>query len=478
MVIMARLLAPADFGLVALAAIFLQFGTYFAQLGVGQALMQRLTLSDKEIRTAFTTSVLLGVLLATLFYLAAPFAEMVVDAPEVVPVIQVLALTLVITGMGVTAHSLLKRELRFRGLAIVEVGSYVIGYVFVGITLAVLGFGVWSLVFAALCQALLQTITVYAMTRHVSRPFLGWPEIKRLYGYGGKYSVTQFLNMTRNALVHVAVGRVAGVAVLGLFDRAKMLVQLPFDKLETTINKVLFPAMSKVQEDTQALARIFLLQKALVAGFVLPTLAGMAVSADILILVLLGPQWADAARIVPLLAIAVGFLFLGHFARVVADVKALMNQRIAIESAHLVMLAAGLFVGAQYGLGGLLVGIIAAEALAYLAYERLMRLHLLISWRELGKALGPGAVIATPLVGVGLAISNDALADSGLPPFVVLLSQLLLGGTFLTVLWMSPLFHSIRTECFSLALTAENTGGSQRLTGPANRLRRLLLGQR
>jgi lipopolysaccharide exporter len=474
MVIMARLLAPADFGLVALATAFLRFGTYFAQLGVGQALMQRLTLNESEIRTAFTTSVLLGVLLATVFYLAAPFAQVVVEASEVVPVIQVLALSIVITGLGTTALSLLKRELRFRGLAIIEVGSYVIGYVFVGITLAVLGFGVWSLVFAALCQAVLQTMAAYAMTRHASRPFLGWPEIKTLYGYGGKYSATQFLNVTRHALITAAVGRFAGVSALGLFDRARMLVQLPFEKLEATITKVLFPAMSRIQTDTQALARIFLLQKALVAAFFLPTLAGMAVSADILIVVLLGAQWIEAASIVPFLAAAVGIVFLGHFARVIADVKALMNQRLVIEVGHLVFLAAGLFAGARYGLSGLLVGIILAETLAYLAYVHLMRRHLAISWNELGKALVPGA-IATTVVGAGLATSSAAFSELALPGIVVLLGQVLLGGALLIGFWISPVFSSLRTDLLSLAWTSDS-GSVHRRQGTGNTLWRLLLG--
>jgi lipopolysaccharide exporter len=476
MVIMARLLAPADFGLVALATAFLRFGTYFAQLGVGQALMQRLTLSEREIRTAFTTSALLGTFMAAAFYVAAPLAVAVVQAPEVVPVIQMLGLSMVITGLGMAALSLLKRELRFRELALIEVGSYVVGYVFVGITLAVLGFGVWSLVFAALCQGLLQTIAAYAMTRHSSSPLLGWVEIKTIYAYGGKVSATQFLNVSRHALMTSAVGRVAGVSALGLFDRARMLVQLPFEKLEATVTKVLFPAMSRVQTDTQTLAKIFLLQKALVAAVFLPTLAGMAVSADVLIAVLLGPQWFDAAGIVPFLATVVGIVFLGHFSRVIADVKALMNQRLVIESGQLALLAVALLVGTRYGLTGLLIAIIVAEVVAYLAYAHLMQRHLAISWSRLLKTLVPG-VVATIVVGVGLAASKTGFYDAGLPAGVVLMAQVVLGGALLTALWISPVFSSLRAEALELVSPRSSLGPEQRL-GAGNMIWRLLLGQR
>ena len=476
MVIMARLLAPADFGLVALATAFLLFGTYFAQLGVGQALMQRLTLSEREIRTAFTTSALLGLLMAATFYLAAPFAEAVVQVPGVVSVIQMLALSMVITGLGMTALSLLQRELRFRALAVIEVGTYFVGYVLVGITLALLGFGVWSLVFASLCQGLLRTVAAYAMTRHASSPLLGWLEIKTLYGYGGKYSATQFLHVSRHALITAAVGRVAGVSALGLFDRARMLVQLPFEKLAATVAKVLFPAMSRVQTDTQTLARIFLLQKALIAAIFLPTLAGMAVNADVLIAVLLGPQWSEAAGIVPFLATVVGIVFLGHFSRVMADVKALMNQRLVIESGQLVLLAGALLVGARYGLTGLLIAMIVAEVVAYLAYVHLMQRHLAISWNRLLKALVPG-VIATVVIGVGLTASKIGLVDTGLPAGVLLMAQVVLGGALLTALWISPVFSSLRAEVLELVSPRNGIGTAPPL-GTGTMIWRLLLGQR
>lgn len=476
MAIMARLLVPEDFGLVALAMAFLRFGSYFAQLGVGQALMQRLTLSETEIRTAFTTSAVLGMLLGGVFYLAAPFAEAVGKIPEVVRVIQVLALSMVITGLGVTALSLLKRDLHFRRLAIIEVGSYVIGYVLVGITLAVLGFGVWSLVFATLSQTMLQTMVAYVMTRHATRPFFGWPEIKRLYGYGGKYSAIQLLYVARHALITATVGGVAGVTVLGLFDRAKMLVQLPFEKLEAAVTKVLFPAISRVQTETPILARIFLLQTGLVAALFLPTLAGMAVAADILIAVLLGPQWGEAARIVPVLAGVVGIAFLGHFARVIADVKALMNYRLFVEFGQLGLLATGLLVGARYGLRGLLIGIAVAEFLAYLAYLHLMRRYLAISWSRLVTCLRPGA-IATLVVGVGLATTKTAFTDLGLPAVAVLSGQMVLGGALLTGLWISPVFSSLRTEVFALTSPPASSGSEDRI-GTGTTIWRLLFGQR
>jgi lipopolysaccharide exporter len=452
MVIMARLLAPEDFGLVALAAAFLRFGTYFAQIGVGQALMQRLTLSEREIRTAFTSSVLLGVLLAGVFFAAAPLAEAVAHAPEVVPVIKVLALSMIIAGLGITALSLLKRDLRFRGLAVLEVGSYVVGYVLVGITLASLGYGVWSLVFAALCQALLQTIGAYVMTRHTTQPLLAWTEIKALYGYGAKFSGTQLLNVIRHALITAAVGRVAGIATLGLFDRARLLVQLPFEKLEATVTKVLFPAMSRVQTDIAILKRFYLVQKGLIVGLFLPTLAGMAVSAEIIIAALLGPQWSGATPLVPWLAAAVGIVFAGHFSRVLCDVLALMNQRLFIEMVHVALLAAGVALGSWwFGIHGLLVAIVIAEVASYSGYTWLMRKRLYVDWRNYVRTVLPG-LLATFVVAVILFISQDLISGLGAPASVALMGQVFIGFVTLLAMWRSGLFRQLRSDIASITL--------------------------
>lgn len=478
MMIMARLLTPADFGLVALAMAFLRFGTYFSQLGVGHALIQRPTLNEREIRTAFTTSVVLGLLLTVLFYSLAPFATSVVDAPEVVSVIQMLALSMIIAGLGTTAISLLKRDLRFKGLAFIEVGSYLFGYVFVGITLAMLGFGVWSLVFAALAQALLQTMAAYAMSRHVSRPMLGWIEIKTLYGYGGKYSVTQLLSAGRHALNTSAVGYVAGVTALGLFDRARMLVKLPFYKVDTSISKVLFPGMSRVQSDASILGRIFLLQKAIVASIFLPALAGMAVSAELIIRVILGPGWLEAASMVPFLAVAVGILFLAQFSRSVADTRALMTQRIAIDFLHLNALAVFIVVGSRYGIAGILVAIIMAEIFAYAAYLKLIQESLSIKWKSIMLALSPG-LISTVIIGASLYGSTILLNQFAVPALPAMLFQVALGGFLLILMWSSKLFRFVRSEVVFFTLPRSN-GDALALdkSEARRRLLRILLGTR
>ena len=112
--IMARLLEPAAFGLIAMAGVILRFGSYFAQMGVGSALIQKKEISDEDVRAAFTSALFLGILFCVLVWLCAPFAIYIFDNEKVIPIVRVMALSFVITGLSTTALSLLRRNMKFR----------------------------------------------------------------------------------------------------------------------------------------------------------------------------------------------------------------------------------------------------------------------------------------------------------------------------------------------------------------------------
>ena len=163
--VMARLLTPADFGLVALASVFLRFGNYFGQLGVGPALIQKSVLTVDDVRAALTVSAVLGIMICIFFISVAPFLGAKLN-PDIVLIMQVLSVNIVFSCFSAISLSVLKRSMRFRTLAFLELGSYIFGYVFFGITLALRGFGVWSFVAASLAQGVLAFIASYVAVKH------------------------------------------------------------------------------------------------------------------------------------------------------------------------------------------------------------------------------------------------------------------------------------------------------------------------
>ena len=164
--VLARLLDPATWGLVSMALVILRFGQYFARMGVGSALVQKPELTDDDIRAGFVSSVLLGAAVCVVVVVVAPFTHFVFKNPQVVPVARVMSLTFILDGAAITSGALLQRRLKFKVFAWMDTASYVVGYGGIAIVLAVLGYGVWSLVIAGLAQSAITAVLYYAATRH------------------------------------------------------------------------------------------------------------------------------------------------------------------------------------------------------------------------------------------------------------------------------------------------------------------------
>ena len=205
--VIARLLVPSAFGLIAMAQIAIRFLSYFAQLGVSPAVVQKAELTERDIRAALTLSVAVNALLFALMWLLAPLAGHFFGNPQVVPILRGLSAAFLFSGFSVISVSLLRRHLLFKQLAIVEIASYILGYGFIGLGSAFYGLGVWSLVFAVVGQEAMTLAFSYAFVRHSLRPLFDWHDIRHFLHYGGKYSVIGFLEYISANVDSLLIGR-------------------------------------------------------------------------------------------------------------------------------------------------------------------------------------------------------------------------------------------------------------------------------
>ena len=160
LVILARLLTPVDFGLLGIAWIFIMLGNRFGQAFVGPAVIQRPDLTDAHIQVGFTLSVLIGIAIAAMIWLLAPFIGDFFREPIASQVLQVLSVIFIINGIGSVPTHLLRRDLRFRELMAADILAYCVGYGFTAIALALQGFGVWSLVWGEILHKVVHTMMV------------------------------------------------------------------------------------------------------------------------------------------------------------------------------------------------------------------------------------------------------------------------------------------------------------------------------
>ena len=194
LVILARLLTPADFGVMSAATIVLAFSAMFYQMGVGPALVQRSEVTADHIRAASSGAIIMSLMFGGAVALGAPVIASAFDIEGLIPVLRVIAIEFPIKGIAVVPLSLMQRELRFRDLAIIDIVSYAIGYGIVGVTMAVFGAGVWALVGAHLTGTVVSAVLALIKSRYGLRPGFNVTAFRELMVFGGGFTIARVFN--------------------------------------------------------------------------------------------------------------------------------------------------------------------------------------------------------------------------------------------------------------------------------------------
>jgi lipopolysaccharide exporter len=431
--VLARLLNPEAYGLIAMAGVVLRFGSYFAHMGIGSALIQKDELTTEDIRAGFTSSVLLGLVFSILIYVLAPLALYIFDQPAVIPVVQVMGISFLLGGLSTTAVSLLRRNLDFRSLAIIESASYIIGYGIVGVILAWLNFGVWSLVIANLCQPGLTALLAYLCHRHIVLPSFKWEIHRRLFSFGGRVSIIGFLEFIGFNIDTLVVGRVWGAQALGIYSRSFAIVNLPTQYLAVTFSKVMFPSFSQVQKDIPRLRGAYYSGLMLIAVVIMPISFGIVSAAREFMLVVLGEQWVSGIAILQILALTVPFNMGTVLPAIVCDSLGELNAKLLLQVAFVGLAIILIILAYPHGVEAIAGVVVVANIVRFIAYQVLMRKFIAISSREILNAHIPGLIVSMSVV-IGITAIHWLLLD--LPPGVLLVMEILAGGLgfFLSVL--------------------------------------------
>jgi lipopolysaccharide exporter len=335
-----RLLAPAAFGLMAIANLVVMFGEQFARMGLASALVQKPDLSEEEIRAASTAGVAVGLACLALVWILAPAVAALFHAPGLPPVLRGLSVSFVFMGWSMTGLGLLRRQLRFRTMSIISAGTYVFGYLVVGVGLALLGAGVWSLVAASVAHAAALAVCQYAVLRHPLRPVLRWQPYRAVCSYGARLSVGGLLDYGGSNLDTFTVSRAASTAVLGQYTRAYYLVFQPLaNYLAQALTHVVFSTLSRIQQDLARLRSAYYSVLSLGNLMLFPICAGIAVAAHELVLVVLGPQWDLAVGLVPWFALAGACHVASRLTQLLAEARAELNRSLVVQTSDFVGLA-------------------------------------------------------------------------------------------------------------------------------------------
>lgn len=298
---LARILTPADFGLVALALVFIGFLETLSDLGMTQALI---IVDEDEVlekaETAFTVSVLVGAALAIIVGALGPVAASFFHQPALIAIMPVLGFNLFLQALGTTHYALAQKWLDFRLRTSAELADVVLRGG-AGITLALLGAGAWSLVIGYLVGTMTLNIVLWIRVRWRPRLRLKREHLRQLLTFGGALTGVLIIGAVLGSADDLIVGRVLGTTALGLYTLAYRLPDLLIINLSAVAGKVLFPAMATLKRPALPEAFLTSLRYGLMIG--LPLAVGLAVLAEPVTLALFGDKWRAAAPAMQVMAL-------------------------------------------------------------------------------------------------------------------------------------------------------------------------------
>jgi len=424
-VILARLLAPEDFGLLAMASVVTGFLVLFQYMGARGIIIQRKELPPDLVNSLFVLNLAFGFIMALGLLLGASALAMLYKTNQVAPVIRVLGLAFIITSFGTVPGSLLARNMRFDLIARVRFIEVAV-YGGVAIILAYSGWGVWALVAASLISSIVSTVRLWMVSHWRPGWTFNWAEVKKITGYS--------LNLTGSSIVEYAtrnvdrfiIGRWLGSALLGHYSIANRFCLLPLDTVAPVLMRVLFPALSRLQDDVARLQKIFLRACGGIAFITLPLMTGLCILAGPFVLGVLGPKWKP---VIPLLMLLSP---IGIFRSVSAPANGILLAMGRSDQLFRVMLITGIavtgsiFCGLKWGIIGVASAYaIATVPLTYLRFAVSFRL-IKLRFSDLLGSLRP-YIIATAIMGGLVLACRFMLENIGFESYLVLVICVSLG---------------------------------------------------
>jgi O-antigen/teichoic acid export membrane protein len=396
-VVLARLLSPGDFGVVAVGQAFLQLSYVVGNLGMGAAVVQARDLSEADRRAATTVSTASALLLALMCAAAAPWAAAFFAMPVLRPAMPIMAGEIVLSGLAATPTAILRRRLHYGRAAAVDLGSGLV-YALVSITLALLGHGIWSLVWTPLVSGTWSVIASHALAGHRHAFGTDRSAVRRLLSFGGGLTAKNvFVHMARHA-DNLVVARTLGDYATGLYTRAFSLSTLPQSRLVSVIYGVSFPVFCRLQEDRERFHAWYLKATSVAALIVTPLLLGLAVVAPDFTVVVYGEAWSDMAGCLRVLCIA-GLLNSIHMLGGAAiEASGRLRYEVAAQSIYGVMIPLGAFVGSRWGIRGVAFGVLFAALTFYVNKAWALR-------RAIGLDIAAYVAATLPILGAGAVMA-------------------------------------------------------------------------
>ena len=302
--IMARALGPEVYGIFGMALVVLTFANFCAEFGFGWSIIYRENLGPDDVRFAFTCQLISGTLVAAALFFGAGLVADYFQEPRVLPVVQWISVTCIFAALTAPSTSLLARDMRFKESGLVQVASYFVGYVVVGIPMALTGQGVAALVASWVTMSVTRLVGSYALTRHSIRPLLRHPQARSFLVSGNTVFFTNLTNWLLNNLDRMLVGRFLNASAMGFYTVGANLANTPNGLLLSALQPAFLSAGAKMGGNSPELRQAYRRVVGAALALVVPVYATLAALAPGIVATLYNDRWTNAAPVLAILLLA------------------------------------------------------------------------------------------------------------------------------------------------------------------------------
>lgn len=423
-IMLARLLSPSDYGIIAMPMIFLALAQVFIDGGFGSALIRKSNLCEEDLSTTFYFNIVVGICSYIILFLTSQWIADFYDTPILSGILKVTALTVLFNPLCVVQQTLLTRKIDFKTQAKVSVSAQLFTGL-IGISMAYNGYGVWSLVFQQVGGYLLRTILLWYYGRWY--PKTGWSResFNYLWGFGSKILIAGLMETAYRNIYAVLIGKIYTPSELGNYTRASQFSQLPSSNITGVLQRVTYPVLSTMQDDNDRLRLNYRKLLRMTAMLIFPLMIGLSAISYPLINLLLGEKWLATVILLKIICFDMMWYPVHAINVNLLQVKGRSDLVLKTEIAKKIVGVTVLIITIPMGIVPLCVGMVISSILA-----------LVINTYYTGKLINVGFfvqvvdILPILIICSGMYIFIEAVNLISMKDYLHIIADLILGATF------------------------------------------------
>jgi teichuronic acid exporter len=359
-IVLARILSPEDFGLIAMLGVFFAVSSSLVESGFTQALLREKTISEFDKSTAFYINISIAIVLYILLWISAPYISLFFKQPLLENLVKVMGIDLIFKSLSIVQRAVLMQQLRFKLLSAIDISVSILTGI-IAILLAYNGFGVWALAIKYFLFSLFVTIAFWIKNPWFPKTFINRDSYNRLFGFGIKLVTTGLINTFYRNIYNLVIGKVFLPATLGLYDRAFMLANQVSSSIYVALGQVIYPILSKTLDDKERFKSAYRKIVISITFVNFPLTTFMVFAAEPIVIIILGDKWTGAVPFLQLLSIS---YFIGHISSISQDLYKILGKpeiylKFSIINKAIVTIA--ILPGLYFGIWWLIAGTVFAQ---------------------------------------------------------------------------------------------------------------------